>query len=213
MAVLKVSQRKEIGTRKVRLLREQGMIPAIIYGHRQTPVAIALNEHDIALVLQHGERVLELDVDGKKENVLIKEAQYDTFGHKLLHVDLSRVRLDERVEVTVPIVLRGTPAGARDGGVLQQTVPEVTIECLVTAIPEDLRVNVNELNIGDFFQAKNLELPQGATLQTDPDMVICTVSVIAEEEEVAEAEEVAEPEVIGEKPEEGEAEATEGQGG
>ncbi len=213
MAVLKASQRKEIGTREVRRLRKQGMIPAIVYGHQQTALAITLNEHDIVLALQHGERVLEIDVDGKKENVLIKEAQYDAFGNKLLHMDLTRVRLDERVELTVPIVLRGTPAGARDGGVLQQTTSEVTIECLVTAIPEDLRVNVNEMNIGDSLQAKDLELPEGATLQTDPDTVVCTISVIAEEEEAAEAEEAAEPEVIGEKPEEGEAEATKSRGG
>jgi len=213
MAVLKASRRKEIGTRKVQPLRKRGMIPAVIYGHKQAPVAITLNEHDIALALLHGERVLELDVEGKKENVLVKEAQYDTFGHKLLHLDFSRVRLDERVEVTVPVVLRGTPAGVKDGGVLQQTAAELTIECLVTAIPEDLRVNVNELNVGDSLQARDIELPGGATLKSDPETVICNVSVIAEEEEAAPAEEAPEPEVVGEAPEEGQAGAGEDQAG
>ena len=207
MAVLKASKRSEIGSRKVQRLRKMGDIPCIIYGHGLDPQPVSLKKHDVELAILHGERVLELDVEGKKENVLIKEVQYDTFGHKILHMDLARVSLDERVEITVPIVLRGTPAGAKEGGVLTQTASDVTIECLVTAIPEEIRVTVNDMNINDVIHMQDLELPEGATLISDGDGVVCSVAVVAEEPEApaeAEAEKAAEPEIIGEKPEEGE---------
>jgi len=204
---LKATPRSELGTRKARVLRKQGLIPAVIYGHGKDCLSVTLNEHDFGRALHHGERLLEIDLEGQTENVLIKDVQYDTYGQVVLHVDLTRVRLDERVEVTVPIVLRGTPAGAADGGVLQQSTAEARIECVVTAIPEDLRLQVNDLNVADSLTMADLELPEGATLLDEPDTTICTVIVIAEEEEApAEEEEAvaAEPEVIGEKKEEGE---------
>jgi large subunit ribosomal protein L25 len=205
MARLKATKREALGTRKVRPLREQGKIPAVVYGHGEAAVPLTLDEHEIELALMHGERLLELDVDGEKQNCLFKEVQYDTFGQEVLHVDLARVSLDERVEVSVPIELRGTPVGAEEGGVLQQLAAEVQIECLVTAIPEEIRVSVNDMKIDDVIYMRDLPLPDGVELLDEPDSIVCSVSVVAEEEveeaEVAE-ETAAEPEVIGAKPEE-----------
>ncbi len=205
-AQLKATPRNERGTRKARAIRKQGLIPCVIYGHGKDCLSVTLSEHDFNVALHHGERLLEIDLEGKTENVLIKDIQWDTYGQVVLHVDLTRVNLDERVEVTVPIVLRGTPAGAADGGVLQQSANEVRIECIVTGIPEDVRIQVNDLNVGDSLTMGDLELPEGATLLDEPDATICTVIVIAEEQEApAEEEEgAAEPEVIGEKKEEDE---------
>ncbi len=203
--VLKATKRSEKGTNKARAMRKRGNIPGIIYGHGQEPVAITLNEHDLEVAVQHGEHVLELDLEGQPENVLIKELQFDTFGHEIIHVDLARVDLDERVEVTVPIVLRGTPAGAKDGGVLTQVLSEATIECVVTAIPEDLKLSVNNLNIGDTLHLRDLPLTEGMVLVGDPNQLICSVNIVVEKEVAppAEGEEVAaEPEVIREKKEE-----------
>lgn len=207
MAKLKATRRGGIGTRKARRLRAEGEIPGIIYGHGLEPAPVTLNEHDLGAVIQRSERLLEIDLDGTTENVLIKEVQYDTFGQEILHVDLSRVSLDERVEVTVPIVLRGTPAGAAEGGVLQKVAPEVTLECPVMAIPEEIRVSVVEMKIDDVMHMRDLPLPEGAKLTEDPDAVVCNISIV--EEEVAEEpveEGGPEPEVIGEKKEEGEGE-------
>lgn len=203
MAVLKATKRSGSGTRDARELRKTGMTPCIIYGHGQENIAVAMNEHDLDLAIHHGQRLLEVDVEGKTENVLIKDTQYDTFGHALLHVDLTRVSLDERVVVTVPVVLRGTPEGVAAGGVLQQIASEVTVECVVTAIPDELRLQVNDLQIGETYTAGELELPEGASLVTDAETPICSLTVVAEEEEPVEVaeEEAAEPEVIGEKKE------------
>ena len=203
MATLKASPRGRTGTRAARRLREDGKVPAVIYGHGKDTVSVTLAEHEVELAVLHGERLLEIDLDGAIENVLTKDVQYDAFGNDILHVDLTRVDLNERVEVTVPVVLRGTPAGLADNGVLQQAVNEIRIECLVTAIPEDVRVSVNELNVGDALHVRDLPLPEGATLLDDPDALLCNVIVIAEEVEAPEEEEgqTAEPEVLGEKKE------------
>ncbi|MCY2924761.1 MAG: 50S ribosomal protein L25 [Planctomycetota bacterium] len=197
MAVLKAEKRAGLGTHKTRALRAQGVTPCIIYGHGLDPVAVSVNTHDLGTALEHGERLLELEMGSEKENVLIKDVQFDPFGQKILHADLARVDLNERVTVTVPIVLTGTPAGATEGGVLQQTVAEARIECVVVAIPEDIRVRVNEMKIGDTLHMRDLKLPEGATLQEDPEMVVASVVVIAEEVAApATGEEAVEPEVL-----------------
>ncbi len=201
MALLRASKRTELGTRQVRRLRDKGLIPAIIYGHQETPQPVTLSEHDLELALQHGARLLEVDVDGQTQNVLVKDVQWDTMGQVALHVDLFRVSLDQRVEVTVAVVLRGTPAGEADGGVIQQVVTDVRVECPVASLPDEIRVLVNHLNVGDSLHLRDMELPEGVELLDEPDALLCSCSVVAEEIE-PEPKEVAEPEVIGEEKEE-----------
>jgi len=202
MAVLRATKREAIGSRKVRRLRQQGLIPGVIYGHGQDAMPVTLSEHDVELALLHGERLLEVDLDGKKQNALIKDVQYDTYGQTVIHVDLARVNLDERVEVTVAIVLKGTPAGVtEEGGVLQQIAAEAKIECMVRAIPEEIDVPVGEMKVGDSLTMADLPLPDGAKLLEDPTAPVATVRLLAEEEAppAEEEEAVAEPEVIGEE--------------
>lgn len=200
MAKIQASKREITGTRHVRRMRAEGKVPGVLYGHGKETVPLTLDQHDVDLAVTHGERVLELDIQGTDENVLVKEVQYDTFGHELLHVDLARVDLDERVEVSVPVILAGTPEGTRDGGVLQQAFNELNIEVPVRDIPDELRVMVTEMKLDDRLLIKDVELPASATLLDDPDEVLCQVTELAEEPEAAEEGEAlaAEPEVIGE---------------
>ena len=203
MATMKATKRTEIGTNKVKLLRKVGNIPGIIYGHGLDPEAVTIAEHEMELALLHGERLLELDLAGKIENVLIKDIQYDTFGNEILHVDFTRVDLNELVEVTVTISLGGTPQGVKEGGVLQQAVAEIRVECPVQHIPEEIKVMVTEMQIDDRMTLGQIELPEGVKLLDDPEAMLCSIHVLAEEveEAPAEGEEEAsdQPEVIGEK--------------
>jgi large subunit ribosomal protein L25 len=214
MPTLKATKREEKGTRNARRLRAAGNVPAVMYGHGEATTELSLPTHEIELALLHGERVLDIEIDGNTENALVHDVQYDTFGQELLHVDLVRVNLNETVEVTVPVVLRGTPKGTDEGGMLQQITAEVTVECLVRNIPEEIRVYVNDLEIGDTLFASDLEVEDGKIIE-DPETPIASVTFISEEE-VAEGEEeegaaLAEPEVIGEAEREEEAEG-EGEG-
>ena len=205
MALLKAEQRQETGSRKARALRKGGLIPAIIYGHGKETLSITVQEHDVKLAVLHGERLLEIELGGKKQNVLIKDLQYDTFGQEILHMDLTRVNLDELVELSVPIVLRGTPAGLSEDGVLQQAANEVMLKCKVRDIPEEIVVQVNDMNVGDSLYLRDLPLSEGVELLDDADSMVCSVNIVLEEEPVEAVEEgaegVDEPEVIGEKKE------------
>jgi large subunit ribosomal protein L25 len=203
MATVKATKREEIGSNRVQGLRKQGKVPGVVYGHGEESVSITLERHDIELALLHGERLLEMDLEGKAQNVLIKEVQRGPLGDDVLHVDLARVDLDERVEVTVALVLVGEPAGAKDGGVLQQSISEVTLECPVRSIPDEIRYLVKAMQLNDRLYLRDLKLPEGAALIDDPDMMVASVSEIAEEVAPAPTEGApAEPEVIGAKVEE-----------
>ncbi len=199
-----VKPRSELGSRANKRLRDAGFIPGVIYGHKEAVVPVTLPKKEVVNHLNHGAHVFDLAIDGKSEKVLVKEVQYDHLGLEVLHVDFARVSLDERVEVTVPLELKGTPKGEADGGVLQQTVQELEIECLVTEIPDAIRHNVSEMALDDVLHIKDLKLPAGAKAMQDEDLIVATVKEIVEEAPAEAPEGSAEPEVIGRKPEDGE---------
>ncbi len=199
-----VKPRSELGSRANKRLRDAGFIPGVIYGHKEAVVPVTLPKKEVVNHLNHGAHVFDLAIDGRSEKVLVKEVQYDHLGLEVLHVDFARVSLDERVEVTVPLELKGTPKGEADGGVLQQTVQELEIECLVTEIPDAIRHNVSEMALNDVLHIKDLKLPAGAKALQDEELIVATVKEIVEEAPAEAPEGSAEPEVIGRKPEDGE---------
>jgi large subunit ribosomal protein L25 len=203
---LKAEPRSSLGSRANKRLRDSGFVPAVVYGHKEAVVPVTLPKKEISTHLAKGAHVFDLTLSGKSEKVLVKDVQFDHLGIEVLHVDFARVSLDERVEVTVPLELKGTPKGEADGGVLQQIVAELEIECVVTDIPDVITHNVSEMAIDDVVHIKDLKLPPGAKAMQDPDLIVAMVKVIEEEAGTAAAEaETAEPEVIGRKPEDGEA--------
>ena len=198
--------RSELGSRANKRLRDAGLLPGVVYGHKEAVVPVTLPRKELVSHLNRGAHVFELALEGKNERVLVKEVQYDHLGLEVIHVDFARVSLDEKVEVTVPIELKGTPKGEADGGVLQQIVSELEVECLVTEIPDAIRHNVSELALNDVLHIRDLKLPPGVRAIPDGDVIVATVKEIAETEVAADAE-TAEPEVIGRKAGEEEAEA------
>lgn len=200
---MKAELRERTGTREARAQRAQGRIPAVIYGHGEGAQPVSLDMHEVELALSHGVRSFDVLVDNKKQHCLIKEVQYDHLNSTAVHLDLTRVDADERVQVTVGIELRGVPKGVAEGGVLDQHMVELQVECLVTDIPETLQPLVEHLQIGDSLYIKDLEMPPNVVALDDPEERIATVSELAiaetEEEEAIEGEaaESAEPERIG----------------
>jgi large subunit ribosomal protein L25 len=203
---LKAEPRSALGSRANKRLRDSGFVPAVVYGHKEAVVPVTLPKKEISTHLAKGAHVFDLTLSGKSEKVLVKDVQFDHLGIEVLHVDFARVSLDERVEVTVPLELKGTPKGEADGGVLQQIVAELEIECVVTDIPDVITHNVSEMAIDDVVHIKDLKLPAGAKAMQDADLIVAMVKVIEEDAATGAAEgETAEPEVIGRKPEDGEA--------
>src|SRR5690349_13770510 len=123
--------RPELGSRRNKRLRDAGFVPGVIYGHKEAVVPVTLPKKELVGHLNHGTHVFNLAMDGKNETVLVKDVQFDHLGIEVLHVDFARVDLNERVEVTVPLILKGEPKGEKEGGVLQQILADLEIECLV----------------------------------------------------------------------------------
>jgi large subunit ribosomal protein L25 len=197
--------RSALGSRANKRLRDTGKVPGVVYGHKEAVVPVTLPKKELVNHLNKGAHVFDLSLDGKAEKVLVKEVQYDHLGIEVIHIDFARVSADERVEVTVPLELKGTPAGEADGGVLQQIMAELEIECLVTDIPSIIVHNVSEMKLDDVLHIKELKLPAGVKALADEDQVVAQVKTIEEEAATPTGEEGgAEPEVIGRKPEEGE---------
>jgi large subunit ribosomal protein L25 len=205
--LLKVEKRDTHGKRLARQLRRAGRVPAVLYGHKQVVVSLSIAQEDIESAVRHRAHLVQL-AGCASETALLKEIQWDTFGTRILHVDLARVSADEKVEVELDVLLRGHAPGANLGGMVEQQTRSVTIECQAIAIPESLTVQINHLGIGDSITAAQLELPSGARLITPGDTVIVTCVVPAQMAEViAEPAGEAEPEVIGRKPAESDEEA------
>lgn len=200
---IKGEARSAVGSRAMRKLRKAGMLPAIMYGHGEAPEAVALGDHDVEVALAHGARMLQIEVKGAVKPYLIKEVQYDHLSTTPIHLDLARVDLNERVKVRVGIELRGTPKGISEGGMIDQSLASIEVECLVTEIPDTLHPLVTHLGMNDSLLVKDLALPPGVTPLVDPNRPVCTIRKMAEEvaaptTALAEGEEaVAEPERIG----------------
>lgn len=208
---LAVQPREGSGTLAAKRLRKQGLLPAVLYGHKQGTLHLALSRDDFVKALRHGARLVELKTDGNAQAAIIQDVQWDHLGVDVLHVDFRRVSKDERVVVTVRLHLRGIAPGVGGGGVLDQPLHVINVECLVTAVPESIRVNIAELQVGGAIHVRDLHLPEGVKAMADPDAIVVQVTAPAAEPApaaAAPAAETAEPEVIGRqaKAEEGEEE-------
>ena len=201
--LLKAEIREHTGSNTVRKMREQGRIPAIMYGHKEEPVAVSLDAHNFVEGLHHGQRLIDVQIGKKKENTIIKELQYDHLGKNIIHVDLMRVNVAEMVKVTVPIELKGTAVGTHESGIIEEHTDRLEIECRVTDIPETIVVSVKDVHVGGTLHARDIELPDGITLVSSPETLLVTCHLVAAAKSTEEVEEEmpAAPEVIGESKE------------
>jgi len=162
--------------------------------------------------------LIELQIEGGGEYhgkpMLVKELQRNPISGRILHADLYAVNLQEAIQVSVPIHLEGTPEGVKTGGILDQTLREIELECMPQAIPEEVRLDVSELMIGQSLHVRDLLLPEGTTLLSDLDLAVVSVGspAVAEEPEAeaAEGELVAEGEAAPEAGGEAEGDAESG---
>jgi large subunit ribosomal protein L25 len=206
---LTTQKRQSRGSAEARRLRKRGQIPAVLYGHKEATISLAIPQEEFDAILRRHTRVVDLQVDGKPEKALIREVQWDHLGHDVLHVDFARVAADERIQIDVRIELRGIAPGATGGGVLDQPLHSLKVECPAISVPESIRVNIGELQVDQAIHVRDLHLPPGVTVLNDPDAIVVHVTAPVAEAEapVVPAAEAAEPEVIGRQKAEGEEEA------
>lgn len=169
---LKATLRTGKGSRAADKLRKQGLVPAIVYGHKQdnAQVSVSAEELDRAIRIQHA-RVLDLEINGKSETVLIREVQWDYLGKQMMHIDFERKDRTELVRVTVPVELRNAPKQT-GGGVLDQPLHTLHVECQLGGIPEAIRIDITNLTLGSPIHVKELTLPEGVKVLEAPEAVV-----------------------------------------
>ena len=205
---LSASRRAGTGRSAVRKIKAQGAVPAIIYGGKQQPEPLQVSKRDISLMLSHasGENILvELEIEGENGSrlALVQEVQHSPVGGDVLHVDFHAVSMDEMIEADVPLEPTGMPEGVKTfGGLLEQNLRALAIECLPRDLPDIITVDVSHLNIGDAIHVREIPLPEGVKTRVSPELTVFSVLAPAVEEEPVTAAEAAEgPEVITEKKE------------
>jgi large subunit ribosomal protein L25 len=172
--VLHVSMRNERGTRFARKLRAQGKVPAVLYGHGEATVSIAVPAEELEHAIRQGTHLVDLQGE-VTQSALIRDVQWDTFGVEVLHIDFTRVDAGELVEVTVPVELRGEAPGIREGGIISHALHEVTIECPVSSLVDKIVVNINALHLGQAVLVSQLALPEGAKVLEDAEEVVVQI--------------------------------------
>jgi large subunit ribosomal protein L25 len=207
---LKVQARDSRGSAESRRLREQGLIPGVLYGNGDKAQPFCIEERELrkALTGDHGlHAILDVILEGqqKAHHAVVKDYQLDPTRARLLHIDLHEVRLDQAIQTNVVVELTGEAAGQKEGGVLSQINREVRVEALPMEVPDHLELDVSAMVIGDSLRLSDLRVPEGVKLLDDPETVLATVSPPTKEPEPEEVE-----------PEEGEeleGEAAEGEEG
>lgn len=208
MEQIQLASRTRTGTGKgvARQLRQQGFVPAVLYGGKFGNIPLSVNTHDLRqIIVKEGDNALiQLAIEGdggsKNTTVLIKDFQKDPVMQTLLHVDFLEISMEKAIEVNIALELVGESPGVKAGGVLEFVTREVTIECLPGDIVEHFEVDISAMEIGDSVTVSDISSldTQKLTLLTDPETTVAMISApMAEEAEEEEAEEeLTEPEVI-----------------
>ena len=214
---LEVAARKETGSSAAQKMRRNGQIPGVVYGREMDPIPVAIDASQFSSVVGRGIRgnlLLDLKIKGQRSKgtptAMVKEIQWHPITGDPLNVDFMRVSLTEKITTPVPVVLSGESPGQKEGGILEQVMHEVEVECLPTDTPEQFQLDISEMAIGDSLHVSDLSVPDNVEIVTSPDEAVAVMAAPAkEEEEVAPPaeEEMVEPEVLaqkGERPKEGE---------
>ncbi|MCA9274460.1 MAG: 50S ribosomal protein L25 [Phycisphaerales bacterium] len=204
---LSAKKRERTGSRYSQRVRNAGGLPAVVYGHKEEPVSITLDAHQTIMHLSKGEKVFELDIEGAKQHVLLKDLGYDYLGTNIIHADFARVDLNERVDVNVHLRFVGDAEGLKtSGAIMMHPHTEIELNVLVTNLPDHIDVDVSGMKVGDVMHASDVKLPLDTMkLVTDEDTIVAQIVMKAVQEDEGEAGEVgaegASPEVIKEKKE------------
>lgn len=207
---LTAERRSAVGRSAVRKLKAAGSVPAIIYGAKDKPEPLQVSKREINAMLSHasGENILvELEIKGSGNRMaLVQEVQHSPLGGDVLHIDFHAVSMDEMIDADVPLEPTGTANGVKNfGGLLEQNLRTLEIECLPRDLPDVIKVDVSALNVGDSIHVRDIALPEGVKTRVSAELTVFSVMApTVEEEPVATTEAAAAPEVIKEKKEEGE---------
>ena len=191
-------KREALGTRVSRRLRKSGKIPAVLARKGEAPLHLLVDAKEFNQLVKKRARIINLTHPAGKDKVFIKEVQYDHLDEHAIHVDFTRIAMDQLLTIEVPLLLKGKPVGvSEEGGVLDQYVKVLKIQCLPDAIPDHVEVDVTSLKKDVKLTVKDLHLAPGLKAAQDPDLLLAIVQEhLVEEVAAAAVAGSVEPEVI-----------------
>ena len=195
---IEVSKR-ELSNKKsfVKNLRNNGEIPGVYYSHdSKESIPFMVAQKVLREALKSNAQVYKINVGNKLRDVIIKSMQYHPMTEEIVHIDLYGVDMDTKVIVKVPIIITGQAIGIKEGGVLNQNMTELEIECLPSDIPQNIEVDISDLALGDALRLENITVSEKLELVGDNETLIASIVVPAKQEEVAEPEEALDSESI-----------------
>jgi large subunit ribosomal protein L25 len=200
---LEVSRREGTGKELAKKLRQDGKVPAVVYGGHRESVAITVDRKTVSELIhksEHGIRsifLLKMAGSDQQRHAMIKDVQIDPLTRRMKHIDFVRVVMDEKIKVTIPVHVTGTAKGVKTGGgIIDFQVRELHIECLPNAIPDSIDIDVTPLDGHEYYRIKDLKLPEGVKVLDDEERVVVGVAYAKVEAEPTAEAAVAEPEVI-----------------
>jgi large subunit ribosomal protein L25 len=208
---LEVQLRTQIGSRKIKSIRREDFVPAVVYGGKRGPTTIKVDRRSYEHIMRTHKgqsvvfhlNVMESDKKLRDYFAIVKEEQTGPVSDALVHIDFLRISLTKEIEVKVPVEAKGEAVGVKtEGGSLDHGLWELDIVCLPTNIPKSIEIDISELKIGDAVYVKDIALPMGVKTNHDPESILVSViPPMKEEAEAAKEGAETEPEVIGEKKE------------
>ena len=169
---LDLEERKNLGTSAARSIRRNGGVLVNYYYTGEENKNFLIDKKSLQKAIQSGNRVFELDINNETIYAMIKDAQYHPVTEQILHIDLLRVRRDEKMKISIPLVLEGNSAGVVQGGILTQTLSNIDIQCFPTDVPENIIVDITKLDLNSSITAGDIKLDEDITLETLPDTTI-----------------------------------------
>jgi large subunit ribosomal protein L25 len=199
--IISAQKRSETGKSIARKLRRDGKVPGIMYGADAEPTAVSFDAGELARLLRHDHSIITVKVDADEQQAVIKSIQNHPLHGNIIHIDFMRIIAGQEITVTVPLHIVGTAKGTKQGGVFSTVKHDLQVSVLPRFMPDNIEVDCSDLDIGDAFRVKDLNL-ENVTILDDEEELICNVILPRKEEVVEEAEELGEeaedmePEVI-----------------
>jgi len=210
--ILEAEVREGKGKSYAKRLRKDGLVPAVVYGVDE-PVSIQFDPEVLSSLLNTSAGsnvVFKLKVVGEKNkerSVIVKDLNYNVMNGSYVHVDLLEIRMDQKITVSVPLLLEGDAVGIKMGGVLSQVLRELEVECLPVDIPEQILLDITDVDIGGVLHVRDVAVPENVSLLNELDDPVLSISVPAEEEEEVEEDIEGDEETDSEVSSEGQEEA------
>ena len=176
VAKMKAERRSALGRNQIQKLRNDGWMPAVVYGHGSEAMSIQISEWELEQHLKARHKVFNLTVDGSNIEAFLQDVSYKTTTDRPVHADFLRISFDKPISTVLEITLLGHPAGLSRGCVLIKDNLKIKVTAMPTMLPEVLEVNISGLNAGDFLRAKDLVLTEGVELSVDGELAICHVT-------------------------------------